>query len=251
VEGDPDNWKFLNNAAQAHVLAGTVAGALAPGEVEGHQRELLRFARRLHELQPRRAEFLFLWAAANLAMARNFPEASHYQEALPYAEAAWSLSLQLFAGDPRSFRYASQLQFASMTLFEIQRELGLRQPAEAALDRAQVAANIAGESTPVALFLVATAAARIPPECLPETVREIEERVLQLFQALLLSPGTSVEMTESAVLTFHRGWAHLSPELCKRLLAVDERVGRKVASLLEVDPTTLDGLAAREPSTGR
>jgi len=234
VEREPDNWKYLYNAAQAHALAAGIAGHLAPGEVEGHMREGFRLARRFYEVQPRRGVSQRLWAGSNQGLGRRLLDQGRAQEALPYLEAAATLGSQLLASDPGSFESARFLQWTLVSLFQALRELGLRAQAGATFDRARVVAKIVGENTPIGLFLLATSAFPIPPEWqpTPEEVHASDERALQAYQALFLASGTSQEMIEQAAAIFRSNRPQLAGELCRRLRGADEGAGLRVEGLL-------------------
>jgi hypothetical protein len=252
VERAPDDWKFLNNAAQAHILASAVAARLAPHEVEGHQRALFQFARRLHELQPRRASVQYLWATANHLLAREIWSAGRLQEALPYAEGALGLALQLLAGDPRSWPYVDFLRFTSQTLLQLQRELDLPEAAATTLTRVRVGANIAGEGTAHGSLLLAVAAdmAATPwPE--RQASADAREQQLQSWLRLLLAPEASAPLVGFVADHLPRAFPDLCPELCRRLATIDAQASRAWAERLGIEPSSATKLAAGQPVEGR
>jgi len=233
VEQEPDNWKFLYNACQAHLLAKNVAKERAPAEVEAHEREFLRLARRLHELQPRRADFAFLWLSANHDCARRARAAGRLQEALPYAEVASGMALQLLSSDPSSFRYADALRWTSSALSGAQMEAGLRARAEETLVRLRVGAGIAGEGSPNALLLLATADSYVYG-C--QADQDLPESALRAYQALLLHPDASGDAFELVARLFRDISEDVRQEFCGRLLAADEAAGRRFIDELGTVP---------------
>jgi predicted Ser/Thr protein kinase/tetratricopeptide (TPR) repeat protein len=245
VDQDPDNWKFLYNAAQAHQVAAGLADHTGSPEGEGHRRELTKLARRLCELQPRRAVFQQLWASANIDLGRDLWVRGRRPEALPYAEAGLGLALQLFAGDPSSWLRAETLRLAAETLRNIQLDQGLDEQADGTLARMRVAASLAGEDSLNSHFLLACAEGWTL-EChpAPEARREARERVLREYQSVFLSADASAEVIETVagrLLTVEYG-----PELCRRLLAANEPIGRRVAELLGVEPDPSPRVVAGE-----
>jgi hypothetical protein len=70
VERDPDNWKFLHNLAQAHMIGGDIVEREDAGAAVAHRREALRLAEELCAMQPRRRDFLAQWVRAMVVVAR-------------------------------------------------------------------------------------------------------------------------------------------------------------------------------------
>ncbi len=246
TQQEPDNWKFLYNAAQANYLYVSVAEHQASGAIAEHRREILRLARRLHELQPRRAVFQRLWAGANHGEAARALDAGRGQEALAYAEAAFGLGLQLVVSDPRSLGYTDFLRAACSTLFQAQLALGLHEQAVATLARLRVGATIVGEESPGGLLLLATAehigSGMHPTQ---ESRADAWERTVQRYQTLLLCAEAGPEVFERVATTV-RDTPEMAAELRLRLLAIDARVGRKFSELLGALPGDQPELAAGE-----
>ena len=246
VDESTTNWKFLYNAAQAHLqFASLLDHAGQPG-AEVHKRAVYDLARRLHQLQPRRAVFQHLWGSANGTWARFLVLSGREEEATPYAEVALGVALQLFANDPGSWLYTSFLCLTSHALFELQHGQGLREQAEATLARLRAAATIVGEESPSGLFLLASAELHLLElQTGSEAASETKERMLNLYQELFLSPKTSTEAFESAA--FYVRGARFLPELLSRIQAADEQIGLRLAALVGLSAGST-GLVANEPA---
>lgn len=230
---DPDHWKFLYNAAQAHaVLAG-----LASEEPEvraDHYREVKRLARRLIELDPRRAVFQRLLAGAHHALSGLERSAGNGEKALSHAEAAVTLALQLYAADPGSLEYADFLRAASVTVVDLQLERGLMEPAVATLARMRGAATIAGDGRPGAALLLAAVDHLEMRLCATAACQqEPRERALRCYLTLLSTPGVAQPVIDWIARTL-QAEPEMAAELCRRLQAADGGAGGELAELADV-----------------
>jgi serine/threonine protein kinase len=226
VEEDDGNWKYLKNAAQAHVLAASVAQTLHPDEVLGHQREFQRLAQRLHDLQPRRADFLHLWATASHQLARLLIDTGSAGEALPYAESTVAMALQLLSSDHANWHYADFLRDSGQILFHTQLELGSHEQSRWTLGRLRLGASIPGDKSPSKWLLLAAADALAADlETTPEGKAEMRERSLTDYVRLFLLPDIGKDLMDNLA---SRIPPELAAEICRRIEPVDERAAERV-----------------------
>jgi tetratricopeptide (TPR) repeat protein len=226
VQEDGGNWKYLKNAAQAHALAASVARTLHPDEVEAHQREFLRLAQRLHDLQPRRADFLLLWATANHQLAQRLLDTGSAGVGLPYAEATVSMALQLLSGDHANWNYAEFLRNSGQILFRTQVELGLHEQGRWTLARMRLSASIADDKSPNAWILRAAAdALEVDLEDTPEGKAEMHESSMANYASLFLVPDIDKDLMDNLA---GRIPPELAEEIRRRIQPVDERAAERV-----------------------
>jgi len=219
VQEDGENWKYLKNAAQAHALAASVARKLHPDEVEAHQREFLRLAQRLHDLQPRRADFLLLWATANHQLAERLLDTGSASKGLPYAEATVSMALQLLSGDHANWNYAEFLRNSGQILFRTQVELGLLEQSRWTLARLRLSASIAGDKSPNAWILRSAAdELEVEIEDTPEGKAEKLEHSMESWASLFLVPDIGKDLMDNLA---GRVTPALAAEIYRRILPVD------------------------------
>ena len=100
AERDPDNWKFLHNLAQAHMLGGEIVEREDPGAAVAHRREALRLAEELCAMQPRRRDFQAQWVRAMVVVARIEQREGDLVSASEHFARAHRHALIVFMNDP-------------------------------------------------------------------------------------------------------------------------------------------------------
>ncbi|HEX6884353.1 MAG TPA: serine/threonine-protein kinase [Planctomycetota bacterium] len=245
LEAEPGNWKFLYNAAQAHNV---LASLEEPGsEIQAeHLRATRKLARRLLELQPRRAVFQRLLAGANQSLAQLDLRAGRAQEALSHGETAVVLGLLLFVSEPHDLDCAALLQAACTTQIDAQLELDLRAEAEATVARLRGAAAIVSE-TQVSGALLAAAADHMEMRlCSTSDCQAApRERVLERYVALLSRPGVPQPAIDW-IARILMSEPEMAAELCRRLQAEGEAPGEGVADLVDTLQSASDADDARD-----
>jgi len=231
LEVEPGNWKFLYNAAQAHNVLASLAGA-DPELRAQHLRTARKIARNLVELQPRRAVFQRLLAGANLGLAQLELSAGRAQESLSHVETAVALGLILFISEPHDLDCAAFLRAACTTQIDAQLALDLVNQAENTVSRLRGAAGIVAE-TQVSGTLLAAAADHFEMRlCSASDCQAApRERVLQRYEELLTRPGVPQPVIDWIAQALASA-PEMAAELCRRLQAADETPGAGVADLV-------------------